>query len=428
MSLLRLRSGCRRGMVCNATAAMALLALACAALPMHAQQLTADAGWRDVSLAEYHQQLLNLDALVAACQAQHQKRDAAQPKGAAQNNAHEFRACDPARIGPDDHVQLPPAAGADPRSSLRLVALCTVARSGKGGTAQPAQSIWRERRQTHDPRCDSLLTAARQRLQEDAKQVESRLRRVPSYTAERKKLNTILAQKRLPGRDTRCRPWNGSANGLTTCSTDSVQAGALRSRCAVDRVAAARAVDRCNLHGAGLVPRAHRTAIARPARSGCRACTGAPSAREWQLWLKDAQAMAAKGQWREAIHFIYWASIARLESRRLWPADRARTPREYLALLAGNRSAQDEPDGADAEFRAHLVRRPRGRRLPTSMRRWSRPRRWGWERNEALRLTRREGPQAADRLPGRGDCAGIRDRVLCAQRKQTTTTPCPARI
>ena len=45
--------------------------------------------------------------------------------------------------------------------------------------------------------------------------------------------------------------------------------------------------------------------------------------------------MAAKGQWREAIHFLYWASIARLESRRLWPADRARTPREYLALLAG---------------------------------------------------------------------------------------------
>jgi Domain of unknown function (DUF4129) len=61
---------------------------------------------------------------------------------------------------------------------------------------------------------------------------------------------------------------------------------------------------------------------------------GAPSAREWQLWLRDAQAMAAKGMWREAIHFVYWASIARLESKRLWPADRARTPREYLALLA----------------------------------------------------------------------------------------------
>ena len=31
---------------------------------------------------------------------------------------------------------------------------------------------------------------------------------------------------------------------------------------------------------------------------------------------------------------MYWAAISRLESRRLWPADRARTPREYLALVA----------------------------------------------------------------------------------------------
>ena len=63
------------------------------------------------------------------------------------------------------------------------------------------------------------------------------------------------------------------------------------------------------------------------------AISGAPSAREWQLWLQDAQSMAAQGLWREAIHYLYWAAIARLESRRLWPADRARTPREYLRLL-----------------------------------------------------------------------------------------------
>jgi hypothetical protein len=60
----------------------------------------------------------------------------------------------------------------------------------------------------------------------------------------------------------------------------------------------------------------------------------APSARNWQLWLDDARRAAASGLWRDAIHLVYWASIARLESRRLWPADRARTPREYLALVA----------------------------------------------------------------------------------------------
>jgi hypothetical protein len=58
------------------------------------------------------------------------------------------------------------------------------------------------------------------------------------------------------------------------------------------------------------------------------------SARDWQLWLADARKAAAGGQWREAIHFLYWAAIARLESRRLWPADRARTPREYLTLVS----------------------------------------------------------------------------------------------
>jgi hypothetical protein len=63
---------------------------------------------------------------------------------------------------------------------------------------------------------------------------------------------------------------------------------------------------------------------------------GAASARDWQLYLKDARNCAAQGAWREAIHFVYWAAISRLESRRLWPADRARTPREYLALVGPN--------------------------------------------------------------------------------------------
>jgi hypothetical protein len=65
-----------------------------------------------------------------------------------------------------------------------------------------------------------------------------------------------------------------------------------------------------------------------------RPAPGAASARDWQLWLDDARNAATAGLWREAIHFLYWAAISRLESRRLWPADRARTPREYLALVA----------------------------------------------------------------------------------------------
>ena len=62
----------------------------------------------------------------------------------------------------------------------------------------------------------------------------------------------------------------------------------------------------------------------------------APSALGWQEWLEQAQSLGREGLWREAIHHVYWAAISCLESRRLWPADRTRTPREYLGLLSGN--------------------------------------------------------------------------------------------
>lgn len=50
-------------------------------------------------------------------------------------------------------------------------------------------------------------------------------------------------------------------------------------------------------------------------------------------WLREAEDRAAHGEFRDAIHCLYWASIAMLEGRRLWQPDRARTPREYLRLL-----------------------------------------------------------------------------------------------
>ncbi|HEX4005088.1 MAG TPA: DUF4129 domain-containing protein [Acidobacteriaceae bacterium] len=50
-------------------------------------------------------------------------------------------------------------------------------------------------------------------------------------------------------------------------------------------------------------------------------------------WTRDAEACATRGEFRDAIHCLYWASIAALEGRRLWQPDRARTPREYLRFL-----------------------------------------------------------------------------------------------
>jgi Domain of unknown function (DUF4129) len=58
------------------------------------------------------------------------------------------------------------------------------------------------------------------------------------------------------------------------------------------------------------------------------------SAKEWAIWLKEARAAAANREWREAIHLAYWAGISFLERQGMWKPDRARTPREYLRLLA----------------------------------------------------------------------------------------------
>lgn len=57
------------------------------------------------------------------------------------------------------------------------------------------------------------------------------------------------------------------------------------------------------------------------------------SAKPWRVWMQEAQAAAAKGLWRDAVHLAYWAGISFLEENAMWRPDQARTPREYLRLL-----------------------------------------------------------------------------------------------
>ena len=56
-------------------------------------------------------------------------------------------------------------------------------------------------------------------------------------------------------------------------------------------------------------------------------------ARESTAWAALAEKRAADGEWREAVHCLYWASIVLLEGRRAWRRDSSRTPREYVRLL-----------------------------------------------------------------------------------------------
>jgi hypothetical protein len=57
-------------------------------------------------------------------------------------------------------------------------------------------------------------------------------------------------------------------------------------------------------------------------------------ARSWQEWIRAAREAAGRGDFREAIHSVYWAGIAHLEDDGTISRDRTRTPREHLQLVA----------------------------------------------------------------------------------------------
>src|SRR4051794_39244631 len=59
----------------------------------------------------------------------------------------------------------------------------------------------------------------------------------------------------------------------------------------------------------------------------------------WTDWLRRAQAAAASGSWRDAVHLTYWCAVAFLEAKGAWRPDGARTPREYVRLLPSSHNA-----------------------------------------------------------------------------------------
>lgn len=56
-------------------------------------------------------------------------------------------------------------------------------------------------------------------------------------------------------------------------------------------------------------------------------------ARSWQEWVFAAREAASRGDYRMAIHGVYWAGIARLQDIGALAPDRTKTPREYLGAL-----------------------------------------------------------------------------------------------
>jgi hypothetical protein len=270
--------------------------------------------------------------VVADCQAQVKLK-----KPASANN----NACDPDRVGPNDRVQGPGVAASQAREVRYDWLRSVLSRAGnRDGTGQPAVAGKPSSPKNKPPDASDLLNDARQRLQMDERQAEGPPAANPAYADQRKSLDVILAQREYQGVtkvSVRDRVVEWLENLLDKILMGLAGIGARAPW-------AARLLEGLLLGGICIVLIWFFIRIERSARvrliPDVEPGTGAPSARDWQLWMKDAHAAAANGLWREAIHSVYWASIARLESNvasgRLWPIDRARTPREYLGLLGSN--------------------------------------------------------------------------------------------
>ena len=287
--------------------------------------------WQDASLEDYRQHLLALQALTDACA-----------------KARNVKTCDPTLVGPDDRLPL----GAAPNAERRIVRYgwlrILFSHAEEPDTAQEAPGNKKPQpgseppAQLAPPTTSELLVQAQARLAADLEQAKSVPPALPSYDQERAVMKQVLSERefrnlKLPTeRDTLLERFGNWLNRFFS-NMDRLRArSAWVGRALIWGFFLAVAI------GLGLVLiRVERRWRVRLVPSSDRPAPEAASARDWQLWLADARRAAAEGLWREAIHFVYWAVISRLESKKLWPADRARTPREYLALVAQDDARHD---------------------------------------------------------------------------------------
>ncbi len=277
--------------------------------------------WQDASLDEYRKHLVALAGLTQVCA-----------------KARDVKTCDPLLVGLDDRL---PLGSTGERRLVRYGWLRVLfSRAEESDEAQQAPKPGKRVQTSEDrarprPRTTSqLLQDAETRLQSDLAQAG-----VPStpsgHAAEHSTMQKVLAEREFRGlkqpdeRDSFMERVNRWLNHLFE---------------GVDKLRARSAwIGRALIWGFLLAVGVGLTwallQLERRWRIRLLPDTNGPapdaaSARDWQLWMADAREAARLGLWREGIHFLYWAVISRLESKRLWPADRARTPREYLALLS----------------------------------------------------------------------------------------------
>jgi hypothetical protein len=274
---------------------------------------------RDVSMEDYRQHLQTLSTLVDACA-----------------TARNIKSCDPSLIGPDDRVPIVNGSLTEQRlvryGWLRVL-FSKAEDPDEPGAKLPKPGHVQEAVQDHST-TSQLLKDAKQRLDGDLAQSHAPVSAVSPYTQERAVMQQVLAGPEFRDlqptvRDSVLEKFGNWLNRLFESAAN------LKARSAwVGRALVWGFILAVCVALVWSLLRLERRWRVQLTPDVDRPAPGAASARDWQLWLEDARNAAASGLWREAIHFLYWAAISRLESRRLWPADRARTPREYLALVA----------------------------------------------------------------------------------------------
>jgi len=316
--------GTHRAMMASRAKAVAVAAGLFLLLAISAQGTRAEAQNTD-GLAAYRSHLSDLQNVVTDCQKQRTSQ-----------------ACDASRVGADEKVQLA-IGGKTTERTIRydwLRALLARAAGKEETRATPLDAV--PAANHAKPSVDALLTAAQKRLALDAQQVDGEAATPTSYEAARKTLSAILARREyqtVNKRSLRERFLDWLSNWINRILG---QLAGLGMRAPwIPLVLRIVFITGACLALVWLLIRIERRSRIRLI-ADVAAIPGSPSSREWQLWLNDAREMAARGAWREAIHFLYWAVISRLESRRVWAPDRARTPREYLRMVHDD-DARKEP-------------------------------------------------------------------------------------
>jgi len=321
---MSVRSGLSRGCLAALLLAVGLGAEARAISPIPNPSAERSTGrWRNASIDDYRRHLGELGTLVQACA-----------------RTRDLQDCDPLLVGPDDRIPFGRGANQE-RRLVRYGWLRVLFSRAEEPDAAPEANETKKQGagpaipQPAAPSTSRLLFDAEQRLTSDLQQAGAPTPMAPDHAGQRAAMAQILA-----GRDFRdlqqpsvkdsmlekVNNWlNHLLENLTRWRARSAWVGLILVWGFILAICVGLIWALLQLE------RRWRVRLVPEQRSPAPA---APSARNWQLWLEDARRAAAAGLWRDAIHFVYWACISRLEARRLWPADRARTPREYLALVS----------------------------------------------------------------------------------------------